>query len=225
MPPMPSAAERMWPTVRAVLITTVLFFCLVQAAPIPTLKKHHLNRQVALDEADRWVSILAQVGVEIEREDLIRRVMRMGRDGKKLQAKLIRPWRKVSRQLALGQSWGLFTFTDPFPGRMVIEVRRDGTRWTELYRAPHDDGSKLVDLLHYRRMRGLWDDAGDRPYPGKLHKQWVTWLGGRIFEMYPDVDAMRLRFDRVVIEPPTKRRRHAPEKQVNQQTRYREDYR
>jgi len=215
----------MWPSIRAGLITLVLFFCLVEAAPLPMLKKHHLNRQVAQDETDRWVGILGEVGIDVDRETLIRQVMRVGRKSKKLQKKVTRPWRKLSLQLGLGQNWGLFTFTDPYPGRMVIEVRRADADWSELYKAPHDDGSQLVDLLHYRRMRGLWDDAGDRPYPGKLYKQWVTWLGGRVFEMYPDVDVMRLRFDRVNVQPPTQRRRRGPEKSLHQWTRYREDYR
>jgi hypothetical protein len=215
----------MWPSIRAGLIALVLFFCAVEAAPLPTLKKRHLNRQIAQDETDRWVGILDTIGVEIEREALIQQVMVASRKSGKLQKKLIRPWRKLGRQLGLSQSWGLFTFTDPYPGRMVIEARRGDGRWSELYRAPHDDGSELVDLLHYRRVRGIWDDAGDRPYPGKLYKRWVTWLGGRVFDLYPDVDAMRIRFDRVDIQPPTARRRHKPEQVQHERTRYREDYR
>jgi hypothetical protein len=215
----------MWPSIRAILITLVLFFCAVEAAPLPTLKKRHMNRQIAQDETDRWVGILDTFGIEIAREELIQKVRRASRKSGKLQKKLIRPWRKLERPLGLSQSWGLFTFTDSYPGRMVIEARRGDSGWSELYRAPHDDGSALVALLHYRRVRGLWDDSGDRPYPGKLYNRWVTWLGARVFVLYPDVDAMRLRFDRVDIQPPTARRRHKPEQPQHERTRYREDYR
>jgi len=215
----------MWPSIRAVLITLVLFFCVVEAAPLPTLKKRHLNRQIAQDETDRWVSILGAFGVEVPREVLIQKVLKASRKSGKLQKRLIRPWRKFERPLGLSQRWGLFTFTDSYPGRLVIEARRGDDGWSELYRAPHDDGSVLVDLLHYRRVRGIWDDAGDRPYPGKLYNRWVTWLGGRIFELYPQVDAIRLRFDRVDIQPPTARNRHTTEETKHERTRFREDYR
>ena len=64
----------MWPSIRAGLITLVLFFCLVEAAPLPMLKKHHLNRQVAQDETDRWVGILGEVGIDVDREVAIGQV-------------------------------------------------------------------------------------------------------------------------------------------------------
>ena len=215
----------MWPNVRAALITLVLFFCIAEATPLPTLKKRHMNRTIAQDEADRWVDILGDVGVEMDRETLVKKVLQVSRKTGKFRNQLIRPWKKFERPLGMGQRWALFTFPDPNPGRMVIEGRGSGGDWRELYRAPMEGEPDLAELLHYRKMRGIWDDAGDRPYPGKLFDRWVTWLGGRVFEMYPDVDAIRLRFDRIAVIPPSKRRRVSSEKTVFQRERFREDYR
>jgi len=215
----------MWPNIRAAIITLVLLCCMAEAMPLPTLKKRHMNRTVAQDEAQRWVDILASVGVETDRKTLVAEVLRVSRKTGKARNQAIKAWRKFERPLGMGQRWALFTFTDPYPGRMVIEGMGADGAWGELYRAPARGEPDLVDLLNYRRMRGLWDDAGDRPYPGKLFGRWVTWLGGRIFSMYPDVDAMRIRFDRVEVSPPTKRLPAAAEETVYQQERYREDYR
>jgi len=215
----------MWPNVRAALITLVLFFCVAEAMPLPTLKKRHMNRTVAQDEADRWVDILGGVGVDMDRQTLVKKVLQVSRKTGKFHNQLIRPWKKFERPLGMGQRWALFTFTDPNPGRMVIEGRGSGGDWFELYRAPMGGEPELAKLLHYRKVRGIWDDAGDRPYPGKLFDRWVTWVGGRIFEMYPNVDVIRLRFDRIEIIPPSKRHRTVPEKTVFERKRFREDYR
>jgi len=215
----------MWPNVRAALITLVLFFCVAEALPLPTLKKRHMNRAVAKDEADRWVGILAGFGVEFDRQSLVDEVLRVSRKTGKIRHQITKPWRKFERPFGISQRWALFTFTDPYPGRLVIESKRAGGTWEELYRAPQDDGSALARLIHYRKVRGLWDDSGDRPHPGKLFERWVTWLGRRIFQMYPEVEVIRLRFDQVHVQPPSVKRRKTKEKTSYEAERYREDYR
>ena len=215
----------MWPGIRSVLIALVLFFCVAEAMPLPTLKKRHMNRTVAQDEAQRWVDILATVGVETNREALVAKVLQISRKTGKIRNKVIKPWRKVERTFGMGQKWALFTFTDPYPGRMVIEGRGADGVWRDLYRAPSNGEPELVNLMNYRRVRGIWDDSGDRPYPGKLFDRWVTWLGGRIFSMYPEVDVMRIRFDRVEVTLPWARPSSSAEETVYQRQRHREDYR
>ena len=218
----------MWAKIRAGLIAIVLVFCACEAMPLPTLKKRHLNREVAMDETEHWVTLLGHVGIETSSEELIEFVMGVSKASGKMRYKLIKPWRKFERKLALAQHWGLFTFADPYAGRLVIEGSAGGNAWETLYSAPEDDGSELAELLHYRRVRAIWDDAGDRPHPGKFYNRWVTWIAGWIFDRNPEINVVRVRFDQVVIRPPTKRRKNArarPEKPMNVRERHREDYR
>ena len=215
----------MWPTVRACIIGVVLLFCAVEALPLPTLKKRHMNRQIALDEADRWVSLLQSVGVDTDRKTLVNEVLSASRVTGAIRNRVIRPWLYFSRSFGLAQRWALFTFTDPNPGRLVITARKTDGKWYTLYRAPETDTTEWATMLQYRRVRGLWDDGGDRPYPGKLYDRWVTWLGARIFENHSEIDAIRVRFDRLTIQPPGSPRTQAAERVASQRERFREDYR
>ncbi|MGB0640493.1 MAG: hypothetical protein ACPGTU_14240 [Myxococcota bacterium] len=216
-----------WAKIRAGLIAAVLMFCALEAMPLPTLKKRHLNREVAKDETAHWVSLLDKVGIETNSDDLITFVMKLSKASGKKRSQVVRPWRRLERKLALGQNWGLFTYADPYAGRLVIEGSRGGNAWETLYSAPHDDGSELAELLHYRRVRAIWDDAGDRPHPGKFYNRWVTWIAGWVFENNPEVNVVRVRFDQVHIRPPKKRKskaRQKPEKPMHVRERNREDY-
>ncbi len=215
----------MWPTTRACIISVLLLFCLAEAMPLPTLKKRHMNRQVAVDEADRWVGILQSMGVQTDRKTLVNDVLSASHKTGKIRNGAIRPWRRLVRPFGLAQRWALFTFTDPNPGRLVITAKGAAGEWYTLYRAPEMDSTELGALLHYRRIRGIWDDGGDRPNPGKLYNRWVTWLGARIFEMHPDVDAIRVQIDRVDIQPPGKARTLEADRKASRRERYREDYR
>ena len=216
-----------WPTIRAILITAVLMFCALEAMPLPTLKKRHLNRKVAKEETAQWVGLLGKVGIQTDEDELIGFVMKMSKASGKARFQVIKPWRKFERHLSLGQHWGLFTYADPYAGRLVVEGSRGGNAWETLYSAPHDDGSELSELLHYRRVRAVWDDAGDRPHPGKFYNRWVTWLAGWIFEHNPELNVVRVRFDQVHIQPPnqrSKKSRIKPEKPMHVREHRREDY-
>jgi hypothetical protein len=79
-------------------------------------------------------------------------------------------------------------------------------------------------VVFNRRMRGVWDDAGDRPNPGRLYSRWVTWVAKEVFEIRPDIDVVRVRFDRLSVSmdgPGTT----ANEVPSHRRERYREDYR
>ena len=95
---------------------------------------------------------------------------------------------------------------------MVIEATRGGNAWFPLYRDPHSDGSRLARTVRYRRVRGVWDDSGDRPKPGKIYSRFVTWLAARVFADHPDIQAVRVRLDQVTVRVPGQATLKRPDK-------------
>ena len=214
----------MWPRVRGTLIALILLCCVVEAVPIPALRERHLNRSLAREEADRWVGIFEGFGVHTTSDEILGQVLTVSKEARAARATVLGPWRAFSRQLKLAQAWGLFAYTDSHPGRLVLEGRAKGGDWTLLFKAPSTGDERLGRVLFNRRMRGVWDDAGDRPKPGRLYDRWVTWVAKDVFEHLPDVDVVRVRFDRlsVSMDGPGAT---APEEPVHSRERHREDYR
>ena len=214
----------MWPRVRGTLIALLLLCCVVEAIPVPALRERHLNRSLAREEAERWVGILEPFGVHTTSSELLGQALTVSQEVRAVRAIVLGPWRTFSRQLKLAQSWGLFAYSDPHPGRLVLEGRAKDGGWAILFRAPNSGDERIGEVVFNRRMRGVWDDAGDRPKPGRLYNRWVTWVAKEVFEIRPDIDVVRVRFDRLSVSmdgPGTT----ANEVPSHRRERYREDYR
>ena len=214
----------MWPRVRGTLIALILLCCVVEAIPVPALRERHLNRSLARDEADRWVGVLDSFGVQVTSDELLDQALKVSKEARATRAIVLGPWRAFSKQLKLAQAWGLFAYTDPHPGRLVLEGRPKGGDWTLLFRAPNTGDERIGQVVFNRRMRGVWDDAGDRPKPGRLYNRWVTWVAKDVFDHRPDIDIVRVRFDRLSVSMDGAGTT-AKEQPVHRRVRHREDYR
>lgn len=214
----------MWPRVRGTLIALLLFCCVLEAIPVPALRERHLNRSLAREEAERWVGVLESFGVHTTSSELLGQALAVSQQARAVRAIILGPWRAFSRQLKLAQSWGLFAYADPHPGRLVLEGRATSGGWVVLFRAPSSGDERIGEVVFNRRMRGVWDDAGDRPNPGRLYNRWVTWVAKEVFEIRPDIDVVRVRFDRlsVSMDGPGATASEVPS---HRRERYREDYR
>lgn len=113
----------------------------------------------------------------------------------------MRPWYPFRRETGTGQSWGLFAFPEPHAGRLVVSGRAEGGAWEELFAAPEGDGL-LADQLRFRRVRGVYDDAGDRPKTGVMWARFSRWVAGTVFAERPDLDEVEVRVDLTHIVPP-----------------------
>ena len=51
-------------------------------------------------------------------------------------------------------------------------------------------------------MRGVYDDAGDRPKTGALWARFSRWVAGTVFEERPDLDEVEVRVDLTHVVPP-----------------------
>ncbi len=209
-----TARPSAWAKVRALLIFFVICLQWADAVPLPELKKRDLENPIAQAELDRWTGVLNGLGVSIGREELLERALVVGDATRSARRAVLRPWAPFRRLTGTGQGWGLFAYPDPFAGRLTIVERLEGEdAWRDYYLAPAPASDGLTAALRYRRVRGVWDDAGDRPRPRKVYDHFVDWIAHRRFSADPSLGAIEVRLDlhRVLRpdqgeEPPDKRR-------------------
>jgi hypothetical protein len=161
-----------WPRLRALLLALVLFFGLVAGAPFPTAE---VRGKFPPD-------VLALL-------DSLQRV----------QLFLLAPVRGISDELGLSQRWALFVGAPVSRYRMHVEARAGAGEWQLLYR-PHDpEHTFLARQLEYRRVRGAWNPRRTGTPVG--YAAFVSWLAGRVFRERPEFSELRVRMERVQIEP------------------------
>lgn len=111
------------------------------------------------------------------------------------------PFKPLGELLRLRQTWKLFPTAKIQQHRMWVEARKTGTKdtWELLYR-PHDpDHDFYADRIEYRRLRGVWNPGTSGTRSG--YGPFVEWLSGEIFEARPDLDRVRVRMEKIVIDP------------------------
>jgi hypothetical protein len=196
------------------LIAVVLVTQLLDAIPLPELKPQHLQNPVARRELAQWSGALSTVGVELSPQRLAELGLTVGEGATAFRHTVLRPWHPLRRLTGTGQAWGLFAYPEPATGRLVVEAHTaQGTE--QLYRAPGDGDAALVEVLAYRRMRGIYDDASDRPTPRKIYHRFGQWVAAGVMTERPGVTAVEVRLDLHPVrtpdegEPVPDTRRHA----------------
>lgn len=204
-----------WAYLRAGLIALVLLAQWADAMPLPELKKRDLDNPIAQDELKRWQGVLASVGVELTTEELAEGGLEVGAAMRKGRRAVLAPWAPFRRITGTGQGWGLFAYPDPYAGRLVVAERVQDAGWETFYTAPQTEGGLLTQQLRYRRIRGIWDDAGDRVRPREVYDRFATWIARRRFEERADIELVEVRLDLHRVrrpgmgEEPLDKRRHA----------------
>lgn len=163
--------RRTWPHVRAGLVALAILVGLIDGCPIPATKSVAEEWQ---DEVKAW---------------------------RRARTTVMRPFKPLGELLRLRQTWKLFPTAKLQQHRMWVEARKTGTKdgWELLYR-PHDpEHDFLADRIEYRRLRGVWN-PGTRG-TGSGYGPFVEWLAGQVFEARADVDRVRVRMEKVVIDP------------------------
>ena len=204
---------RRWAGVRAALIGVVLIVQLLDAIPLPEISRRDLRWPIAQAEVTRWTRLAQDLGMDIEESDTEDLALALGGGAGRFRKAVLGPTRPFRRVTGTGQAWGLFAYPDPFAGRLVISGRTDDAAPIELYRAPGQGEAWLVDLVEYRRIRGIYDDNGDRPRPGGMHRALTRWIARRVLARHPEFDEVEIRLDLVEVhlpggepEPPEQRR-------------------
>jgi hypothetical protein len=202
-----------WPAVRAGLIGLVIFVQALDAIPLPEISRRDLRWPIAKAEVTRWTGLAQDLGMDVTEDDTEELALALGGGAGRFRKTVLGPTRPFRRITGTGQAWGLFAYPDPFAGRLIISGRTDDADFVELYRAPGQGEPWLVDLVEYRRIRGIYDDNGDRPRPGGTYKALTRWISRRVVERHPEFDEVEIRLDLVEVhlpgedpEPPEARR-------------------
>lgn len=162
---------RAWPHVRAGLVALAILVGLIDGCPIPSSKR---VPEGWADAAKSWARA--------------RRIV-------------MTPFRPLGELLRLRQTWKLFPTAKIEQHRMWVEARKTGTKdgWELLYRPNDPEHAMWADRIEYRRLRGVWNPGSKGTRTG--YGPFVEWLSGELFEHRPDVDRVRVRMEKIAIDP------------------------
>jgi len=192
---------RPWDWARAGLITVVLLLQFLDAIPLPELKPRHLANPVAQVELRQWSKVLGSVGVEATPSELAEVGLEVGGWAGTFRKKVLRPWHPFRKLTGTGQAWGLFAYPEPAAGRLVVAGQLDGKDHT-FYSAPGGLDDDLERVLEYRRVRGIYDDACDRPKPKRIYGRFAKWVSARVMTHHLELDKVEVRIDHHQIRTP-----------------------
>ncbi len=213
----------LWDTLRAGLIALVLLVHGSKILPWPDVGRSDLAYGVAQDNLAQGAALLTRLGRPTTVEELAQDVLAVGRASGAAQRWLYGPFQPLLKRTGTGQSWGLFAYPDPYAGRLVVSSRVEGGGWEERYRAPGRGDPWLVSLLEYRRIRGLYDDNGDRPKPGGFYNPFCDWVAVELLAREPELEAVEIRLDLVTNLRPGSDKAPVPDKRRHVRTRARAD--
>lgn len=186
--------------VRAALIAMALLVHVLVGLPAPAhLNARRFDNPVAKEELARWSAIAQRVGVSLSPRDIVDGVVDVGTVVGRFKSAVLAPVQPVLRLTGTGQAWGLFTYPDTFPHRLVVEARTGGS-WVVVYAGLDPDHTFLRDILTYRRIRGVYD--GNTRSPGDSWENFARWVSQEVFAHFPDATEVRVKFLRFHVTAP-----------------------
>lgn len=197
LPPVEAApAVHCIAVLRAIAITLVLFVVGLSALPSRPYDLEKLERPNARLLVHRIGALLGAVGVQASPEDVGAALIALTKPVVGLRNAVVGPIKPVFDFAGLGQRWGLFLQSGRTAYRLEVEGRTKAGEWTLLYRPHQHDALGLESTLAFRRMRGLYN-PGARGEPRAQFEGFVTYLAAKIFEEHAEIDAVRVRMERI----------------------------
>ncbi len=182
---------------RAALIAAAVLVHGFAAAPLPrSVKASDLAGPIAADELKRWSELLTGLGLEATPADLKDLALDVGGSVAAFRQAVIAPARPFFRFTGTGQAWGLFTFPDTRPRRLVVEGS-EGGQWRPLYRALEPEYDWHGEVFRYRRIRAPIDAYTRKQRPGEIYERFADHTLALALEENPELDAARLLVERL----------------------------
>ena len=119
-----------------------------------------------------------------------------------VQQAILTPFRWIPRYLRFSQRWALFQVAEHDGHRLEIQGRVRGGPWQLLFRAGDPDHRAYADILEQERVRGAWDPTDRTRYQ---YPAFARWLTSRILDDRPELQTVRLRFEKIDIDDGTVR--------------------
>jgi hypothetical protein len=110
------------------------------------------------------------------------------------------PFKPLGELLRLRQTWKLFPTAKREQHLMWVEGRKTGDpTWELLYRPNDPDHDLFSDRIEYRRLRGAWNPGSRGTRTG--YGPFVEWLASQVFALRPDLDRLRVRMEKIELDP------------------------
>jgi len=191
---------RLWPALRAALLTGILVVQCVQATPDRPIEPKGFERAEGRRLLGWLEASLAAFGMRTERARLEQELMEDSKRLLTLRNTLLAPVAPFFYYTDTRQQWGLFLLGSNQCFRMHVEVQRRGGSWELVYRAGAEDRLGLAPWLRYRRLRGIYNPS--RVGARRQYQGFVDWLSRRILAEDPDSEAVRVSMERLEIGAP-----------------------
>lgn len=182
--------------VRAALLLVVIAVHGFAAAPLArSANRETLNLRFATDELTRLQAALAPLGLRPGVDTLGDLAFEVASFQARLRSAGLAPVQGFFRLTGTGQAWGLFTYPDRFPARLVVEGRPADGEWARLYASLDPDATFNGDKLEYRRIRGVYDSNSERARA--TWDPFVSWVAAEVFRADPTADEVRVSFQQI----------------------------
>lgn len=205
--PARAALARRWPALRAALLLGVVGQAALDAVPLPRITEGQLAEASLRAElrahAQALAALRARLPAPLAEQLPTPAPAAVGALLISLSHKCniardlaLAPTAPLRRALGLGQSWGLFALPSPEVGRLVVRGLREDGVWVDVFRAGEGGAPALAGPLAGRRLRGVWDEAGDRARPWPSWARLVDWIAAQAFAADPALIEVEVRIDR-----------------------------
>ena len=186
---------------RAILIALAVLVYGVDATPLPDRISPRSFKDPSLRAVfDGWSEFAGTLGVEVSSRDLRKRAWAESKRLIQGRRALLEPVAPVLEWTGTGQAWGLFAFPETRPARLYIEGY-DGASWTRLYQTGDRERDHLAPQLKSRQLRAFYQNAAGRSEPTPPYQRFVAWISRETFAAHPDIDSVRVGFERLQALP------------------------
>ncbi len=191
----------LWSHVRGALLLGVLLINFCQGFPVPRIEAKHIDRPSGRTALQQWGNVLRGVGFDISNDELRDLTLEKSAAIADWHGHLVAPVMPAFHQTQIRQRWSLFASSDPHPWWIHVEGRFEGDDDYRLLWRPMDpEADVLQTLFEYRRLRGIWN-PGSEELRGD-HPRFLRFTTNILFEEFPDLVAVRVRYKRFYVHIP-----------------------
>lgn len=192
----PRADLRVWPVLRATLVTALIALWVLSALPSRPYDAAMLERPSHARTVRGIQEALRAFGIDVRRADVAATLIAITTPLVRVRNALVDPVAPALDFAQMGQRWGLFLQSGHTGYRLEVAARTEHGAFEVLYRPHEVDARGLGSTLAFRRLRGLYN-PGAKGHPRAQFEGFVSWLAETLFRDHPELVAVRVRMERL----------------------------
>jgi hypothetical protein len=184
-----------WAHLRAALIAMHLLAITLMALPNPGsgLQRSAWKDPTVQQEFGVWRGRLAAVGWAMDPDEFEQFLWSQATRYHQARKEVLSPFDWYYRYFGTWQSWRMFVAPHRFPARLEIQIDAGDGAWKSIYVARSPTYTWNREQFDHERFRAAVFRYGWPAYK-RTWSQFAVWAAGRVFDDYPDAQAVRLRF-------------------------------